>query len=100
MWVLIILAILIGVVVFDVGYRVGRHRASRDTEGWKQQAITMRELWIAEQDFFKQAMELAGKYKTNSADLRRIFIERLSPDERAEVERLMQVQELEWMFKR
>jgi hypothetical protein len=43
-------------------------------------------------------MELAAKYRENAGELRRLFIERLTPEEQAEVERLMEVAELEALF--
>jgi len=93
---LLLIGFFIGYVicglVSDWRLRVERRR-------WLQHIDLLNGMYDDERSFFYQAIELAAKYRTNMNNLRGLFLGRLSEEERKEIERLMEVDELEALYK-
>lgn len=96
----ILITLLVSAVVFDAGYWLGARRERLQLEAWKKQAITMRQMWVDEQEFFAEAINLAGRYKGNLATLRQFTFSRLTHDEKIQVTRLTEIAELEHLITR
>jgi hypothetical protein len=74
-------------------------RQLSDIRHWKAHIRMLEGMYDKERDFFKQAMELAGKYRERSDEIRKLLIERLTPDEIAEVQKQTEIAELELLFR-